>query len=169
VLERDDAWWCDDKATAAAETCAQQIGAAFDRALDELRAVQGEDVAQWRWGRAHLARSEHRPFSRIQPLARWFELRTPVGGDTYTVNVSRVGLRPDATTGELYLNEHGPSLRAIYDLGDPSRSGFMHSTGQSGIPWSPQYRSFVERWAKVEYVPVWGAAAEHTLVLAPAP
>jgi penicillin amidase len=169
VLERDDAWWCDDKATPATETCAQQIGAALDRALDELRAAQGDDVSKWRWGQAHVARSEHRPFSRVPPLARWFELRTPVGGDTFTVNVSRVGLRPDATTGELYLNEHGPSLRAIYDLGDPSRSRFMHSTGQSGIPWSPQYRSFVERWAKVDYVPVWGTAAEHTLVLAPAP
>jgi len=94
-------------------------------------------------------------------------MRAPMGGDTYTVNVSRVGLKPDATTGELYLDEHGPSLRALYDLGDPAQSRFMHSTGQSGISLSPLYRSFVERWAKVDYVPVWGGAAEHTLVLQP--
>ena len=68
----------------------------------------------------------------MKALARWFELRAPVGGDTYTVNVSRVSLKPDATTGELYLDEHGPSLRALYDLGDPAQSRFMHSTGQSG-------------------------------------
>jgi penicillin amidase len=43
----------------------------------------------------------------------------------------------------------------------------MHSSGQSGIPFSPLYRSFVERWAKVEYVPVWGGVAEQTLVLTP--
>ncbi len=167
VLERDDAWWCDDKTTPAVETCAQQIDIAFTRALDELQAAHGSDVSKWQWGAAHVARSEHRPFSKVKPLARWFELRTPVGGDTYTVNVSRVGLKPDSSTGELYLDEHGPSLRALYDLGDRSKSRFMHSSGQSGIPFSPLYRSFVEPWAKVEYVPVWGGAAQTILVLTP--
>ena len=146
------------------------------RALDELQAAQGGDVGAWRWGGAHVARSEHRPFSRVKALARWFELRTPVGGDTYTVNVSRVGLRPDPTTGELYLDEHGPSLRALYDLGDPARSRVMQSTGQSGIVFSPLYRDFVEPWARVDYVPLWSApavvdagAARHALTrLAPA-
>jgi penicillin amidase len=168
VLEGNSAWWCDDKTSPAAETCEQQVDAAFTRALDELQASHGSDVAQWQWGRAHVARSEHRPFSRVKALAKWFELRTPVGGDTYTVNVSRVGLKPDATSGELYLDEHGPSLRALYDLADPSQSRFMHSTGQSGIVFSPLYSSFVAPWAKVEFVPVWGGAAEKTLVLAPA-
>jgi len=167
VLERNDGWWCDDKRTAAVETCEQPIDAAFGKALDELQAVHGADVSSWQWGRAHLARSEHRPFSRVKPLAKWFELRTPVGGDTYTLNVSRVNLKPDSTTGELYLGDHAPSLRALYDLGDPSKSLFMHSSGQSGIVFSPLYRNFVERWAKVEYVPVWGGAATQALVLTP--
>lgn len=167
VMERDDAWWCDDKTTPAAETCAQQNAAALTRALDELQALQGPDPAGWRWDRAHQARSEHRPFSKVKALARWFELRAPVGGDTYTVNVSRVNLKPDSSTGELYLDEHGPSLRAVYDLADPAQSRFMHSTGQSGLVLSPLYGSFVQRWAKVEYVPVWGGVAEHTLTLQP--
>lgn len=165
VMERNDGWWCDDKTTPAVESCAQQNAAALGRALDELKAAHGADVAAWRWDHAHQARSEHRPFSKVKALARWFELRTPVGGDTYTVNVSRVNLKPDATTGELYLDEHGPSLRALYDLADPSQSRFMHSTGQSGIVLSPLYGQFVDRWAKVDYVPVWGGAAKHTLVL----
>jgi penicillin G amidase len=155
VMQRADATWCDDTSTPAAETCDQQNNAAFTRALSELQAAQGADVAQWRWGRAHQARSEHRPFSRVPALARFFELRTPVGGDTQTVNVSRVGLKPDVTTGELYLDEHGPSLRALYDLGDPTQSRVMHSTGQSGIVFSPLYRSFVQPWAQVQYVPLW--------------
>ncbi len=168
VLERNDAWWCDDKTTAAVETCEQQIDLAFTRALDELQAAHGSDVATWRWGDAHIARSEHRPFSRVKPLAKWFEIRTPVGGDTYTINVSRVNMKPDSATGELYLDEHGPSLRAMYDLGDPSKSRFMHSTGQSGVVFSPLYRRFVEHWVKVEYVPVWGGGiSEHNLVLMP--
>lgn len=169
VLERDDAWWCDDKATPFVETCAQQIDTAFTKALDELQALHGIDVKNWQWGTVHIARSEHRPFSKVKPLAKWFELRTPVGGDTYTVNVSRVGLKPDSTTGELYLDEHGPSLRALYDLGNPMKSRFIQSTGQSGIPFSPLYRSFVERWAKVEYVPLWAGEVAQTLVLTPMP
>lgn len=167
VLERNDGWWCDDKKTPAAETCEQQSSAAFTRALDELQATQGADPAAWQWGRAHQARSEHRPFSRVKSLSKWFELRSPVGGDTYTVNVSRVTLKPDATTGELYLDEHGPSLRALYDLADPAQSRFMHSTGQSGIVFSPLYRNFVERWTKVDYLPVWGGETRSTLVLTP--
>jgi penicillin G amidase len=171
VLARDDARWCDDQGTPAAETCAQQSGAALTRALDELQAAWGDDVAGWRWGQAHQARSEHRPFSRVPALARLFELRAPVGGDTFTVNVSRVGLRPDATTGELYLDEHGPSLRALYDVADPGRSRVMHSTGQSGIVFSPLYRSFVQPWQKVAYVSLWpgdGAQAD-VLVVKPGP
>jgi penicillin amidase len=170
ALARDDAWWCDDKTTPAAETCAARADLAFTRALDELQAAQGPDVTAWQWGRAHQARSEHRPFSKVKPLARWFELRTPTGGDTFTVNVSRVSFRPDSSTGELYLNEHGPSLRALYDLADRGRSQVMHSSGQSGIPWSPQYGSFVRPWAEVGYVPLWPAEAPATtLRLRPEP
>ncbi len=149
-----DGWWCDDKGTPAKETCAQQIDRAFSAALDELQAVHGSDVAAWQWGRAHIARSEHRPFSKVKALAKWFEVRTPVGGDSYTVNVSRVSLKADATTGAYYLSEHGPSLRGLYDLGDRTNSRVVHSTGQSGIAWSPLYRSLVGPWRRVEGVPL---------------
>jgi penicillin amidase len=155
ILQRDDASWCDDRGTPTAESCAQQIDAAFGRALDELQAAQGPEVAKWQWGRAHIARAEHRPFSNVGLLARWFELRTPVGGDTHTVNVSRVVMKADAKIGLPYRTEHGPSLRALYDLADPSKSRVMHSTGQSGLVFSPRYRSFLEPWRAVQDVPLW--------------
>ena len=165
VLARQDAWWCDDKRTPEAETCAEQVDGAFTDALDELQAVQGSDVAAWQWGRAHIARAEHRPFSKVKPLARLFELRTPVGGDTYTVNVSRVGLKPDSTTGELYLDEHGPSMRALYDLADPANSRFMFSSGQSGLVFSPHYRDLLDGWRRVQDLPLWTAPPVSRLVL----
>ncbi|MEO7336620.1 MAG: penicillin acylase family protein, partial [Caldimonas sp.] len=167
VLERDDGSWCDDITTPTVETCALQIDIALTRALDELQASQGGDVAAWRWSKVHVARSEHRPFSRVKALASWFELRTPVGGDTYTLNASRVGLRPDPTTHEIYLDEHGPSLRALYDLGDLRQSRVMHSTGQSGNLFSAHYRDFVGPWGRVEYVPLWSAPSVSTLILKP--
>ncbi len=168
ALGRDDAWWCDDKATPAPETCAVQADAAFTRALDELQALAGKDVAAWRWGSLHQARSEHRPFSRVKLLARFFELRTPTGGDSFTVNVSRVNYNADTTTKERYLNEHGPSLRALYDLGDLRQSKVMHSSGQSGLPWSNHYRDFVAPWARVDYVPLWPQGqATQALIIRP--
>jgi penicillin amidase len=66
VLERDDAWWCDDKTTPVAESCAELAGRSLDRALDELQQRLGADMARWQWGAVHQARSEHRPFSRVQ-------------------------------------------------------------------------------------------------------
>jgi penicillin amidase len=168
VLERDDAWWCDDKTTPAAETCARISDRAFALALDELQKAYGDDVSRWQWGRAHHLRAEHRPFSRVKALAPIFEQRAPLGGDTYTVNVSRVNLRPDRTTGEVYITEHGPSLRALYDLGDLRESRVMQSSGQSGLPWSRHYRDFVGLWTRVEYVPLWARGEpEHALVLRP--
>ncbi|HET7866068.1 MAG TPA: penicillin acylase family protein, partial [Burkholderiaceae bacterium] len=98
IMLRDDAWWCDDKTTPQPETCAQMADQALTLALEELAATLGPDPATWRWGELHVARAEHRPFTQVKALARWFELRAPVGGDTYTVNVSRVSLTPDKLT-----------------------------------------------------------------------
>jgi penicillin amidase len=170
VLERNDAFWCDDKTTPATETCDAQNNAAFTRALDELQQRFGSDVSKWHWSDAHQARSEHRPFSRVRPLAALFELRTPVGGDTYTVNAGRVGMKADGVTGELYLDEHGPSLRSLYDVKDLAQSTMVQSTGQSGIVFSPLYRNWVERWTKVEALPLWAKGpAEAVLTLQPKP
>ncbi len=170
VLARDDTTWCDDRNTSTVETCAMQASAALTRALDELQQRFGDDIGRWQWQHAHQMRAEHRPFSHVPLLARLFELRAPVGGDTHTINVSRVGLRPDPVTGELYLDEHGPSLRAIYDIGDPLQSRVIHSSGQSGIVFSPRYRSFLPLWANQGYVPLWNAGLpEAVLVLQPPP
>ncbi|MDP3513969.1 MAG: penicillin acylase family protein [Sulfuritalea sp.] len=156
VLERDDAWWCDDKATPAAETCAALVNRSLDRALEELQQRLGPDMARWHWGVVHLARAEHRPFSKVKALAPWFELRVATGGDNYTVNVGRYHLKG----GEPYLNEHAASLRAIYDLGNPANSGVMHSSGQSGLVLSPDFRRLLEPWQAVRDLPLWGGGGK---------
>jgi len=169
VLQADDAAWCDHRGTPLAENCTDQAGLALTRALGELQQRFGADVAKWRWGDAHQARGDHRPFSRVPVLARLFELRAPVGGDTHTVNVSRVVLRQDKATGHRYYSDHGPSLRALYDLGDPAQSRVMLSTGQSGIVFSPNYRNFLQPWVQVKYVPLWpqAGAVGQVLVVQP--
>jgi len=74
-----------------------------------------------------------------------------VPGDGYTVNVGQTDFNDAA---EPYASRHAPSLRAIYDLGDPEASLFIHSAGQSGNPLSSHYADFAPRWARGEYVPM---------------
>jgi len=145
ILERDDAAWCGPGG------CAEASRAALDRALDRLQGMQGADVARWRWGEAHPAISVHRPFSNVAALAPLFEVRTPTGGDPFTLNVGQYHLdKSDAP----YANRHAASLRAIYDLADLERSVFIYQTGQSGNAFSRRYRDMSEDWVAVRYRPL---------------
>lgn len=166
-LAANDAAWCDDQRTKTPESCADQANVALTRALEELQARFGADVGSWAWGQAHVAKGEHRPFSRVAALRHFFELKTPVGGDTYTVNVSRVNLRPD-WAGALYTDDHGPSLRTLMDVGTPTQSRMVQSTGQSGLPWRATYRDLLPMWRDGRYLPMWPTSPPaHTLVLTP--
>lgn len=167
ILDRQDAWWCDDKTTSERqETCAEQVDAALADAIAELRRRLGDDPGAWRWDRLHTARAEHRPFSQIAALRRLFELRVPVPGDSHSINAMRVNLRATPDDPQAFQVEHGPGLRAIYDLADPSRSRIVVSTGQSGIALSPDYRNLLPLWARGDSVALWpGRAAERELIL----
>jgi len=143
--------WCDDVRTPAKETCAELLPKALDLAMADLKRRYGDDRNQWRWGDAHFALSEHRPFGRQAQLAKFFDIRVPSPGDTYTVNVGRNTLSNEAAP---FASRHAASLRAIYDLSDLDKSVYIHSTGQSGNLLSPLYSNFAERWSRTEYIPM---------------
>jgi penicillin G amidase len=144
--------WCASVRTATPPaSCAALVSRALELALDDLEKRYGPDRAKWQWGVAHDARSEHRPFARAGALAWLFDVRVPVPGDTYTVNVNRHTIRNEA---EPFVSRHSASLRALYDMADPERSLFIHSTGQSGLPTSRLYGNLAERWARVEFIPM---------------
>jgi penicillin amidase len=79
--------WCDDVTTPAKENCADLLPKALDLALADLKRRYGDERKQWRWGEAHFALSEHRPFGRQAQPAKFFDVRVPSPGNTYTVNV----------------------------------------------------------------------------------
>jgi penicillin amidase len=143
--------WCDDVRTQRIETCAELLSDSLEKALAELRKRHGDDPARWRWGEAHNAHHQHRPFSRVAWLARFFDIRVPTPGDAFTVNVGRSDFSDDA---EPLASRHAPSLRAIYDLADVQASLFIHSGGQSGNVLSSHYRAFTGAWSRGEYVPM---------------
>jgi penicillin amidase len=143
--------WCDDRRTAQRfETCAGLVSEALDAAVTQLAEDSGRDVAGLKWGEAHKAIAEHRPFSSVAPLRRLFELTVPYPGDTHTINVGALSYRADAP----FSTRHAASLRAIFDLDPSGRSLWVHSTGQVGNPLSDLYASMLPLWRDVEYVPM---------------
>ena len=143
--------WCDDVHTPAVETCEELLALSLEAALADLARRHGSDQLRWRWGEAHAARHEHRPFGRQPLLARFFDIRVPSPGDAYTVNAGRNNLNDEA---QPFANRHAASLRAIYDLSDLERSLYIHSGGQSGNIFSDHYEAFTEAWARNEYIPM---------------
>jgi penicillin amidase len=145
IMERGDTDWC------GAGGCGTQSSAALDRALTRLQASYGADVGQWAWGSAHEAVSAHRPFGNVPLLARFFDVRVPTGGDTFTINAGQYWTT-DAKSP--FINRQAASMRALYDLADPENSRFIYQTGQSGLVFSSRYRDMRASWAAVQYRPL---------------
>ena len=92
-----------------------------------------------------------------------------VGGSMATINNTAWGVGSDEEFEVLYL----PSMRMIIDLSDLTQSVTIHTTGQSGHPYSPHYDDMIDLWRNIEYHPMlWTrsqveAAAVDRLVLIP--
>jgi penicillin amidase len=146
--------WCRkrvDKPDAKQQTCADVLASSLEVAVADLQKRYGAQMSAWRWGEAHQARSEHRPFAKVGLLAKLFDIRVPSPGDTYTLDVGRYNLRD---RDEPFVSHHAPSMRVLYDLADLENSRFIQSTGQSGNVLSPLYRNFSQRWVDVSYLPM---------------
>ena len=141
--------WCDDVRSRALERCENVLADSLDKALSDLVRRFGGSPQSWNWGEAHRAWHRHRPFSRNSVLARLFDVHAASPGDAYSVNVGRSDFSDDIAP---YANRHAASYRAIYDLADPQASVFIQSAGQSGNPFSPHYRAFVQPWSQGEYI-----------------
>ncbi len=159
-LASPDGWWC------APSSCAEQVGRALDRALDRIAKAQGQDISTWRWDRPHVALSAHRPFGNVALLARWFDVESPTGGDSFTVNVGQYWPNDPKRP---FANRHGASLRAIYDLADLEQSRFIYQTGQSGLVFSSRYRDMAREWSELRYreLRMEPVTIPHTLQLVP--
>jgi penicillin amidase len=149
VLERSGSRdWCDDKTTAATESCADILEKSFDAAIKELKAEYGEDWRSWEYGAAHMAHFEHRPFGQVGALASYFNISVRSSGGPYTLRRGQTKFQFDKP----YLNRHGAAFRGIYDLNDLDKSLYIQSTGQSGNFLSPHYDSLAKRWAAMDYL-----------------
>jgi penicillin amidase len=173
LLDRpNDPMWNDIGTTDRTETRDDILQRAFEDACKELEARLGGDVAQWNWGRLHTTtfRNGSLGQSGISIIEAIFN-RGPVVTDGTGIAVNATSYSPDLE--DRYTVVWGPSERYIADLADWTRSLSVHTTGQSGQPYSKHYDDFIDLWRNIQYHPMlWSRAdveknVEGTLTLTP--
>ncbi|MDJ0614745.1 MAG: penicillin acylase family protein [Rhizobiaceae bacterium] len=142
--------WCDNVITTEKETCAELLQSSLRAANDELVTEFGEDWRDWKYGDAHQAYNEHRPFGQVAALSQYFDIEIPSAGGPYTLLRGQTKFEQEKP----YRNRHASAYRAIYDFSDLNKSVFIQSTGQSGNFLSPHYDDLSKIWADLDYVPM---------------
>jgi len=161
--------WCAPPPKAADGTapdgCDALLSTSLDSALAGLRQAYGSDMAQWQWGRAHIAKFPSAVLGRVPVLRNLVDVAIATDGGFDTVNRGGLTIRDDAHP---YDHHHGAGLRIITDLADPAQSRMIAVPGQSGNPLSPHFADLLQRWRDFDYLVPGRAAAVATLTLEPA-
>ncbi|SNB62365.1 penicillin acylase family protein [Thermoflexus hugenholtzii] len=169
LAQPDLAWW-DDLRTPQRETRDDIVRRAFEQAVAELRGRLGPDPRAWAWGKVHTATFVHGTLgqSGIGLVEAIFN-RGPYPAPGTSAAVNNIGFNVQKGFAVRSL----PSLRFIASIANWSDSRFIHTTGQSGLPYHPHYDDFIPLWLKGEYHPMlWSREevernAEGVLILQP--
>ncbi len=156
--------WCDNRETPEVETCAQQLGAALDRAIDDLSRRYGNDIDLWSWGAAHPASFPHPIWSRLPFISSWLNLAIPDDGGFDTIDNGTMIVR-DAV--QPFTAIHGPTMRMIVDMAAPDAARFIVTPGQSGNLLSSHYDDLLTPWRDVTYLGFSNDSSGGVLVLMP--
>lgn len=124
----------DDITTPAVETLADDVTAAFKKAVPELARLKAAGKLDWEKNKATRV-------SHLAKLAPFSRLNLPIGGGTRSVNATKT--------------DHGPSWRMVISLTAKTEAYGVYPGGQSGNPGSKYYDSFVDEWAAGKYYSLW--------------
>jgi penicillin amidase len=131
------------------ESCADTLGAALRDGLAQMAKMQrSDDLHSWRWDRVHGAMFPHNPFDNVGALKPIFSRSIPNGGDACTRDVANI------RANDLYNQYNLPAYRQVIDLSQIGASRFIQPVGQSGQLLSHNYSDLIERWQRVEYLPM---------------
>lgn len=148
----DNQWWDDVTTTDNTETRDDIFIRAFKEAYDQIVKERGDNRENWQWGKLHTATFVSNPLGQsgidvIENMVNRGPVETAGGPDI----VNATGW--DYGSGGFSV-QWLPSMRMIVDLHDLSQSLTMHTTGQSGHPFSPHYADMIESWRNIEYHPM---------------
>lgn len=127
--------------------CSDVAGIALEAAVQTLRKKLGKDMKRWSWGRLHELHYHHQ-LGVTPHLRERLDTRRPGPGGPHTVNI---GSYPHSRP---FTQTWFASYRQVIDLSDWSKSGWIHSPGQSGVPWRAHYRDLVDPYLQGELLPM---------------
>ncbi|MFN3267614.1 MAG: penicillin acylase family protein, partial [Deinococcales bacterium] len=130
--------YCDDKRTAALESCTVVMQSALENAAAALEKQLGSNPGDWTWRRLHIA--QFNAIIGANPTIGFFVNRSiATNGSFQTVNVG--GYNQDT-----FVQRSGPSYRSIFDFAGLNSSRYIHPLGQSGDPFSRMYENLLPLW-----------------------
>jgi penicillin amidase len=151
VSDPGSAWWDDQSTTSQVETRDQIFERSFSDAVTELGKKYGNDPAKWSWGSLHSVTFRNGTLgeSGIGMIEDLFNRGPfPTGGSKAIINATGWDI------GETYEVDWLPSMRMIVDMGNLNNSLAIHTTGQSGHAYHPNYIDMAKLWADVKYAPM---------------
>lgn len=151
MQEPDNAWWDDVRTANTIEMRDDILLRSFQEGYANAIAEVGKDRGKWKWGDLHTATFVSLPLGEsgtgfIERMVN----RGPyaVGGSSGTVN-NTAWVAEEEEEG--FAVDYLPSMRMIIDLSDLTKSVSMHTTGQSGHPYSSHYSDMIDPWRNIEY------------------
>lgn len=147
MQEPDHAWWDDVSTEAQTETRDDTVATAFKKAYDAAVKRMGNDRTKWAWGTLHTATFISNPLglsgiNLIENMVNRSGFATSGGSEI--VNATGWNIRSLEVRAV-------PSMRMVIDLDDLSKSQTMHTTGQSGHPFSSDYGNFIDDWRNINF------------------
>ncbi len=182
-LKENSSSFFDDVNTPQVERRNDIIRKSLVDALTELEEKFGEDIYNWQWGKIHKVRFKHIFSGASSILDKLINIGPfEIGGDGTTVFNTEYSFHEiyekerdlkKPHRSEPYQNILGPSMRYIYDFGDPEYFYMILPAGQAGHFLNPHYKDMTKKWLKGEYVKIplnekeFVNSSRHTLNLIP--
>ncbi len=183
LLENDNSILFDNIHTPQVESKNEIIRKSLIDALIFLEKEYGRDISKWQWGKIHKVTFKHTFHGIASFVDDLIDIGPfPIGGDGTTIfntEYSFTALYKDndyelnVLKEEPFANNLGPSMRYIFDFGNPEYIEFIMPTGQSGNLMSKHYRDMTKMWLKGKYLKVsldeknFTKNASHKLILKP--
>lgn len=150
MADPENLWW-DDTTTASRETRDMIVTDALATALATLSEAYGPDRTTWRWGNLHTATFVSAPLGQSGIAA----LEQLVNNGPVAVSGSSRAINNTAwSASEPFGVTSLPSFRMIIDTADWDNSLAVHTTGQSGHPFSQHYADMIDPWRTINYYPL---------------
>lgn len=160
LAKPDSERWDNTTTTDVTETRDDILKKSLADAAASLTAAFGGDPAGWTFGKLHTVTFRSQALG-TSPVAFIFNRGPfPVNGHTALVDntasdLSLSYIEPQPPLNVIFRQIYGPSLRQIVDMNNLNASLYIHTTGQSGLPYNSHYEDMIQRWLNIQYAPMW--------------